>query len=113
MTMTRLIDKLIAGVAKIESWVRLVWVACLSFLEIVRRHAAFEHLQRIVYANCVAAALSNNLRSLSECGFKPPRKLLSLVTSCIWGGVAAARGWKICVGIRAHAWAKNIIGFGI
>ena len=92
MTMTRLIDKLIAGVAKIESWVRLVWVACLSFLEIVRRHAAFEHLQRIVYANCVAAALSNNLRSLSECGFKPPRKLLSLVTSCIWGGVAAARG---------------------
>ena len=30
------IDKLIAGVAKIESWVRLVKVACLSFLEIVR-----------------------------------------------------------------------------
>ena len=30
------IDKFIAGVAKIESWVRLVRVACLSFLEIVR-----------------------------------------------------------------------------
>ena len=30
------IDKVIAGVAKIESWVRLVKVACLSFLEIVR-----------------------------------------------------------------------------